>query len=137
MVTRENLVNYIRENWNRVENVVNEALQLDNIIETSFGKVQKSYRFVGKGCGIVYLNMPKTTESAKFQKLVNDVYFTYGLPKFKNMFSDEMREDLERSGIPLAALWSQDIDINKTFYSLCAEFANMNGINCSVVANLD
>jgi len=137
MITRENLIDYIRENWNRVENVVNEALKVESTVEATFGNEKKTYRFVGNGCGIVYLTMPKTTESAKFQKLVNDVYFTYGLPKFKNMFSDDVRKDLENSGIPLAALWSQDIDINRTFYTLCSEFANQNGIKCSVVANLD
>ena len=137
IISREGLVNYIRDNWYRIQNVTNEALQLESTVVMENGNTKKSWRFVGNGCGVVYLNYTSKTPNTVFNKLVNEVHNTYGLQKFMNMFGDEQTADLEKSGIPLAALWEQDYMIQKTFFNICSEYANANGINCTVYARLD
>ena len=114
--------NYIISDENFLPNV-KKVFGIESIVVSDFGADNKSYRFVGNGCGITYLKFDRRCKKALEldeieYNVLNNLHEYIG-----NSFTDEERAYYLKIGNPIMAVLMQDQQIQIEIYSRIVKFA--------------
>jgi hypothetical protein len=101
-------------------------------------KNPKKYAFIGFGCGITYFTYRKNNLKAKeIAERANTLLRGKISNMFLARFTHEEQKYYKNIGCPLLAIFSQDINIQQTYYSMVVKWAEENGVKMDYKSFLD
>lgn len=136
----DRLEKYLVDNFDKLFKACGESMKIKSIVEDdpSFTKNPKKYAFIGFGCGITYFTYRKNNLKAKeiaeraktlLRGKISDMFLA--------KFTTEEQRYYENIGCPLLAIFSQDINIQQTYYSMVVQWAEENGVKMDYKSFLD
>lgn len=137
----EELLDYLKENIDYIYNACLDEIGYKSIIEDDEHVPEdkrKRFAFVGCGCGITWLKYRKNNKKAeeiadaacKFRE--NEV-----LEMLLKKLPKKIYNNLKNIGCPFEAIWSQQKNLQTTYYSFICKFAESKGIKMSYESRLD
>lgn len=135
----EELLTYLKDNFNEIFEYAGESLKIRSVIEDDpdFTDKPKKYAFIGVGCGITY---PKYHKSKGMESLMNAAH-NYRRNEIKNLFikqfTDKERKYYKTIGCPLEAIWEQDQQIQQGYWYVVKRFCESKGKHVDIISHLD
>ena len=137
----EELLDYLKENIDYLYNDCLNEIGYKSIIEDDEHVPEdkrKRFAFVGCGCGITWLKYRKNNKKAeeiveaacKFRE--NEV-----LEMLLKKLPKKIYNNLKNIGCSFEAIWSQQKNLQTTYYSFVCKFAESKGIKMSYESRLD
>lgn len=136
----DRLEKYLVDNFDKLFKACGESMKIKSIVEDDpmYTKNPKKYAFIGFGCGITYFTYRKNNLKAKeiaeraktlLRGKISDMFLA--------RFTPEEQRYYENIGCPLLAIFSQDINIQQTYYSMVVKWAEENGVKMDYKSFLD
>lgn len=136
----EELLDYLKEHFDEIYEEAAKSLKLKSIVTEDKPKEQnpKSYAFIGFGCAITYFKYRKNNKRAEeINKAQSKFRFGEIEKMFLSKFTAKERNYYKNIGCPLEAIWTQDQNMQLSYYYTVREFAKSKGIEMKVVSRLD
>lgn len=134
---RTEVITHIIENMDRIVGKVKEALKIESVVVCDITKREVS-PFVGFGCGFASIKYNRihriATEIYDYSRTIHNCK-TFKMI-FESKFPKEIVEHYEKIGCPLWALWNQDIEIQREYYSIVLEVMERYGVNDGYVQTM-
>lgn len=136
----DRLEKYLVDNFDKLFKACGESMKIKSIVEDdpAFTKNPKKYAFIGFGCGITYFTYRKNNLKAKeIEERAKTLIRGKISDMFLAKFTSEEQKYYENIGCPLLAIFSQDINIQQTYYSMVVKWAEENGVKMDYKSFLD
>lgn len=137
----DELLDYLKEHFDEMFTNATKSLSLKSVVEDDNHvpeEKKKRYAFVGFGCGITYLHYRKNNKHAEeIEKSARNFRWNEIEKMFLNKFTNKERKYYENIGCPLEAIWSQDQNMQLSYYQLVRDFAKTKGIEMKIISRLD
>ena len=136
----DRLEKYLVDNFDKLFKACGESMKIKSIVEDDpmFTKKPKKYAFIGFGCGITYFTYRKNNLKAKeIAERAKTLLRGKMEEMFLAKFAPEEQRYYENIGCPLLAIFSQDINIQQTYYSMVVRWAGENGVKMDYKSFLD
>jgi hypothetical protein len=121
----------------RIVDKIKEALKIESVVVCDFTKREVS-PFIGFGCGFASIKYKRTrriaTEIYDYSRTIQNCK-TFKMI-FESKFPKEIVEHYEKIGCPLWALWNQDIEIQREYYTIVLEVMERYGVNDGYVQTM-
>lgn len=141
MTLREEFLDHIKEYMPELVGALKATMGIKSVVQNDTSMVKddgKRYLFLGTGCSIVYLKYDGRSKKAKeieelahtmHRQIISAVLSHIDLPT---------RRYYAEHGTPLEAVMFQDMNCNRTFWSIIQNFMGKKGVkNVRMVANYD
>jgi len=136
----DRLEKYLVDNFDKLFKACGESMKIKSIVEDdpTLTKNPKKYAFIGFGCGITYFTYRKNNLKAKeIAERANTLLRGKISNMFLARFTHEEQKYYKNIGCPLLAIFSQDINIQQTYYSMVVKWAEENGVKMNYKSFLD
>ena len=137
----QELLDYLKEHFDEMFAGAVKSLSVKSILEDDDHVPEdkkKRYAFVGFGCGITYFKYRKNNKHAEEINNAAKKFRWNEIEKmFLNKFTAAERKYYENIGCPLQAIWSQDQNMQLSYFHTVREFAKSKGIKMEVISRLD
>lgn len=136
----DRLEKYLVDNFDKLFKACGESMKIKSIVEDdpTLTKNPKKYAFIGFGCGITYFTYRKNNLKAKeIAERANTLLRGKISNMFLARFTHEEQKYYKNIGCPLLAIFSQDINIQQTYYSMVVKWAEENGVKMDYKSFLD
>lgn len=136
----DRLEKYLVDNFDKLFKACGESMKIKSIVEDdpTLTKNPKKYAFIGFGCGITYFTYRKNNLKAKeIAERANTLLRGKISDMFLARFTHEEQKYYKNIGCPLLAIFSQDINIQQTYYSMVVKWAEENGVKMDYKSFLD
>jgi len=136
----DRLEKYLVDNFDKLFKACGESMKIKSIVEDdpTLTKNPKKYAFIGFGCGITYFTYRKNNLKAKeIAERANTLLRGKISDMFLARFTHEEQKYYKNIGCPLLAIFSQDINIQQTYYSMVVKWAEENGVKMNYKSFLD
>lgn len=131
------LLDFLKAHIDELYNDCLEEMGYESQVTISSTK-QKTYTFVGRGCGITYLKYRKNNKKAVE---IDNAAHKYRLEEVEQMLIKKLPKkiykELEAKGCPFEALWCQMQTLQMAYWYLIKDFAETKGIKMTVESYLD
>lgn len=135
------LLDYLKEHFDEMFAGAVKSLSVKSILEDDDhvpADKKKRYAFIGFGCAITYFKYRKNNKRAEeINKAQSKFRFGEIEKMFLNKFTAKERNYYKKIGCPLEAIWTQDQNMQLSYYHTVREFAKSKGIEMEVVSRLD
>ena len=137
----EELLDYLKENIDYLYNACLNEIGYKLIIEDDEHVPEdkrKRFAFVGCGCGITWLKYRKNNKKA--EEIADAAHKFCGNEVIGMLIKKLPKKDynyLKNIGRPFEAIWSQQKNLQTTYYSFICKFAESKGIKMSYESRLD
>lgn len=137
----DELLDYLTEHFDEMFTDAVKSLSLKSVIEDDDHVPEdkkKRYAFVGFGCGITYFKYRKNNKRAEeIDKAARKFRWNEIEKMFLSKFTTKERKYYENIGCPLEAIWSQDQNMQLSYYYTVRDFAKTKGIEMKIISRLD
>ena len=137
----EELLDYLKEHFDEMFAGAIKSLSVKSILEDDDHvptDKKKRYAFVGFGCAITYFKYRKNNKRAEE---INKAQLKFRCGEIEKMFLSKFtakeRNYYKNIGCTLEAIWTQDQNMQLSYYHTVREFAKSKGIEMEVVSRLD
>ena len=142
---RDNLANelldYLKEHFDEMFAGAVKSLSVKSILEDDDhvpADKKKRYAFIGFGCAITYFKYRKNNKRAEeINKAQSKFRFGEIEKMFLSKFTAKERNYYKNIGCPLEAIWTQDQNMQLSYFHTVREFAKSKGIEMEVISRLD
>lgn len=136
----DRLEKYLIDNFDKLFKACGESMKIKSIVEDDpmYTENPKKYAFIGFGCGITYFTYRKNNKKAEeIAERAKTLLRGKMSDMFLARFTPEEQRYYENIGCPLLAIFSQDINIQQTYYSMVVKWAKENGVKMDYKSFLD
>lgn len=134
----DQLATHIEKNFDKIFETASKALSKVTPAYCKCGNEAECFPFVGYGCGITYLTYRRNNKkAAAISAAASRIHRGYAQNMFLEKFSSAMRDAYSKAGLPLEALWQQDIIMQQSYYNSVLEFAEKLGVKMELHSRLD
>lgn len=135
------LLDYLKEHFDEMFAGAVKSLSVKSILEDDDhipADKKKRYAFIGFGLAITYFKYRKSNKQAEeINKAQKKFRFGEIEKMFLSKFTAKERNYYKKIGCPLEAIWTQDQNMQLSYYHTVREFAKSKGIEMEVVSHLD
>jgi len=135
------LLSYLKEHFDEMFGEAVKSLSVKSILEDDDhvpADKKKRYAFVGFGCAITYFKYRKNNKKAEeINKAANQFHYNEIEKMFLSKFTTKERNYYKKIGCPLEAIWTQDQNMQLSYYYKVQDFAKSKGIEMEVISRLD
>lgn len=130
---KNELLNYIKEHIDElydacIEEIKNKSSIIDN---------NKTYAFVGNGCGITYLKYRKSKRAEELDCAAGDIRNNEVQNILISMLPRADYSYLKSIGCPFESIWCQMQKLQNKYYMLVVNFAKTKNIKMQIVSYID
>lgn len=126
---KDELLNYIKDHFDEIFGEASKSLKLRSTITLEANGKSKNYAFVGYGCGFTWLTYDKRSRIGKeIEKAAKEIRNKEVRNLFMKQFTKTEQNYYENIGCPLEAIWTQDINMQCSYYHIVAQFGQSKGV---------
>jgi len=126
---KDELLNYIKDNFDEIFGEASKSLKLRSTITLEANGKSKNYAFVGYGCGFTWLTYDKRSKIGKeIEQAAKEIRNKEVRDLFMKQFTKTERNYYENIGCPLEAIWTQDMNMQCSYYHVVAQFGQSKGV---------
>lgn len=136
----EELLDYLYENFNKIFSSAIESLNYKSVVQADpkFSNDTRKFAFIGVGCGITY---PVYRKNNKKLQEIDEAAHKYRRDEIFDMFMSKFTkkevEHYKNIGCPLQAIWSQDKEMQLSYWNMVQSFAESKGLKMRIKSVLD
>lgn len=126
---KDELLTYIKDHFDEIFGEASKSLKLRSTITLEANGKSKDYAFVGYGCGFTWLTYDKRSRIGKeIEKAAKEIRNKEVRNLFMKQFTKTEQNYYENIGCPLEAIWTQDMNMQCSYYHVVAQFGQSKGV---------